>query len=66
MNNELKSRFENLSCRKINELKRRLLRDFVVVGQSAVKTSINTSGVIKLKYMALHVIHITGNNVRSI
>ena len=35
----------------IDELKRRLLRDFVVVGQSAVKTSINSSGVIKLKYV---------------
>lgn len=33
------------------ELKRRLLRDFVVVGQSATKTEINPSGVIKLKYV---------------
>ena len=35
----------------INELKKRLLRDFVVVGQAATKTEINPSGVIKLKYV---------------
>ena len=35
----------------ISELKRRLLRDFVVVGQSATKTEINSSGVVKIKYV---------------